>query len=80
MTDTAVFRPADGTGHAASSTQLQGTAVWRQHDIPVQADYDGDGRTDMAVFRPSNAPGTSRSAPPARSERNSGDRTVVRQR
>jgi hypothetical protein len=52
-----VFRPSTGDWWYAASSA--GNAFRSVHwgaagDIPVPADYDGDGKTDYAVFRPSN--------------------------
>jgi hypothetical protein len=51
----AVWRPSDGTWYV---DPLGGAASWRPWgtagDIPVYADYDGDGQPDFAVWRPSD--------------------------
>jgi uncharacterized delta-60 repeat protein len=61
-TDLAVFRPTDGTWTIQYSGQPINffitptiTVAWGLGtDKPVPGDYDGDGRADLAVFRPSN--------------------------
>jgi Zn-dependent metalloprotease len=61
-TDIAVWRPSGGYWHILMSStrdslNLFGRSVVHQwgsfYDQPVPGDYDGDGRTELAVFRPS---------------------------
>jgi len=63
-TDIAVFRPSDGNWYYQRSSTITASggvgtpAVFQwglTGDIPQPADYDGDKRTDFAVFRPSNS-------------------------
>lgn len=62
-TDFSVFRPGTGTCPCAVTWYIihSSTGAWSvfqyaiNGDLPAQADYDGDGRTDPAVFRPSNS-------------------------
>jgi len=56
--DIAVWRPSNGnwmvmgqTGSAATTFSWGGGSLG---DIPVPGDYDGDGKTDFSVFRPSD--------------------------
>ena len=49
-----VFRPSSGTWYIYNSTiGVTGRDFGLEGDIPVAADYNGDGMADMAVYRPS---------------------------
>jgi len=52
----AVFRPSNGTWYVRNrATGAVRTQQWGvAGDIPVPADYDGDGTTDFAIWRPSD--------------------------
>ncbi|MFN8390478.1 MAG: VCBS repeat-containing protein [Bdellovibrionota bacterium] len=63
ITDISIWRPSDGTwwilnsGAAAGYAGGQGltNVQWGLYgDVPVPADYDGDGRDDIAVWRPTD--------------------------
>jgi hypothetical protein len=51
--DLSVFRPSDGTWYSRLSSNGQNSIVnfGTNGDLPVPADYDGDGVTDYAVVR-----------------------------
>jgi hypothetical protein len=57
MTDPAVFRPStgqwfiltSGSNYTANIVVSWGVST----DVPLQGDYDGDGKADPAVYRPS---------------------------
>lgn len=57
--DLAVWRPASGVWFilGADNSQPSPTQFGSPGDKPVQGDYDGDGKTDFAVFRQSNGNG-----------------------
>jgi hypothetical protein len=47
-----VFRPSNGVWYLfTSSLGLQGAQFGANGDIPAAADYDGDGKFDLAVYR-----------------------------
>jgi uncharacterized delta-60 repeat protein len=51
--DITVFRPSNGTWYIlrSSNNQFQSAQFGVSTDKPVAADYDGDGKTDIAVYR-----------------------------
>ena len=62
--DVAVYRPSTGGWYIRHITGIDPMHIYMvgrdffswglEGDIPVPADYDGDGKTDIAVFRPAN--------------------------
>lgn len=49
--DIALWRPSNGTWYILNAGYT--SYAWGQSgDVPVQADYDGDGKTDFAIWRP----------------------------
>ena len=57
--DIAVFRPATGVWYVRQSTTNFTTSVSFQlgiaGDVPAPADYDGDGKADIVVYRPASS-------------------------
>jgi hypothetical protein len=52
----AVFRPSSGTWfiHHSSDGSDSAFNLGASGDIPVPGDYDGDGRTDAAIYHPAD--------------------------
>ena len=49
--DISVFRPSNGAWYIKTPGGLTGQSFGSSSDIPVSGDYDGDGKTDAAVYR-----------------------------
>lgn len=57
--DLAVWRPSTGYWYVLGGSSVHWGGTFNgTSDIPVPGDYDGDGKTDFSVFRPSTSSGT----------------------
>lgn len=57
--DLTVWRPSSGVWYVMGSADgvLQAAAAWGMAgDVPIPGDYDGDGKTDFAIYRPATTP------------------------
>jgi Ricin-type beta-trefoil lectin domain-like/Fibronectin type III domain/PQQ enzyme repeat len=51
-----IFRPSEGAWYSLSNSGIPVIQQWGlPNDVPVLADYDGDGQKDLAVWRPSQS-------------------------
>lgn len=54
--DLAVWRPSNGTWYVNNGTTWVQQAWGQNGDTPIPGDFDGDGKTDFSIFRPSTPP------------------------